>query len=186
MYRHIRQEPFASASPSFSFILPSSPPPSPTSLLLPSGCLEAPQPIPIRQTLSSMPRSDLLVLQTEPLPALKGGGKPRLRSLPLTPYPVPIGTPLLTHLFGSPSVPVIQHSRSRTVSNPAFSKESARSRPEMEVERAVEWIGAGGKESGGEDVKVWRRWGKGEMLGYRSYTGLEVEVSPTRDQNRSF
>jgi hypothetical protein len=23
---------------------------------------------------------------------------------------------------------------------------------------------------------AWTRWGRGEMLGYRSYTGLEVEV----------
>lgn len=135
----MKQEPFALSSPSFSFILPSHHPP-----------------LPITSILSSMPRSDLVILQTQ-------ASDQKLRSLPLSPFPVPIGTPVLTHLFGSPEIPKVSHSKSRTI--------TARQPTSDNVEEPVLWI------RGSEDVRAWRRWGRGEMLGYRSYTGLEVEVS---------
>jgi hypothetical protein len=75
-----------------------------------------------------------------------------------------VGSPVLTHVFGSPDVPDIVRARSRRAAGPdtlmgAFETSSE--------EEPISWL----------EGKAWRRWGKGELLGYRSYTGQEVEVS---------
>lgn len=126
-----------SALSSFSFVVPS------------DG-----KPRVVTKLLSSMPRSDVIALETLPVtPSV------RLRPLPLSPFPVYTGTAVLTHLFGSPNPPTIQRSIARTKAN---SKNVERT----EMEMAIPWVNG----------RAWRRWGAGMMLGYRSYTGLELEV----------
>lgn len=139
IYRHVKRDSAAgeTATPSFSFILPSSGPPRVVTKLL-----------------SSAPRSDVIVLETQPTIPSR-----RLRPLPLTPFPVYTDTPVLTHLFGSPKPPAVQHSIART-------KFVQRRDDADEVEMPIEWL----------DSHAWRRWGSGVMLGYRSYTGLELEA----------
>ena len=101
-----------------------------------------------------MPRSDVVVLEAQPVAA-----SCRLRPLPLTPYPVYTGTPVLTHLFGSPDPPGVQHSIART--------NASQQQDDIEtIQKPVTWLNG----------HAWRRWGSGIMLGYRSYTGLELEV----------
>lgn len=112
------------------------------------------QPRVVTRLLSSMPRSDTVALEVKPLSA-----SDRLRSLPLSPYPVYNGTRLLTHLFGSSEPPSIQHSVART----KFPSEHMNSN---DIEQPQDWLGA----------MAYRRWGPGHMLGYRSYTGVEIEV----------
>lgn len=113
----------------------------------------------VTRLLSSMPRSDVIVLEARsPIPA------PRLRPLPLTPFPVYTGTSVLTHLFGSPDPPAVQHSIARTT--------ETHRKPELGgVDKPISWL----------EGHAWRRWGCGLMLGYRSYTGLELEVPSTAD-----
>lgn len=116
------------------------------------------QPRPVTRLLSSMPRSDVIVLESQPSTTSPSTSK-RLRSLPLTPFPVYPGTRILTHLFGSPDPPEIKRSIARTRTKPPDIDVSA-------IERPIPWLSG----------NAWRRWGSGLMLGYRSYTGLEVEV----------
>jgi len=108
----------------------------------------------ISNLLSSMPRSDVIVLEAQPVAT-----SCRLRPLPLTPFPVYTGTPVLTHLFGSPDPPTVRRSIARTKVTPHRGGTE-------EVESPISWLGG----------HAWRRWGSGVMLGYRSYTGLELEV----------
>lgn len=96
----------------------------------------------------------MIVLETQP-----AATSCRLRSLPLSPFPVYTGTPVLTHLFGSPEPPAVKHSIART-------KIARRIDEPAEVEQPISWLSG----------HAWRRWGSGVMLGYRSYTGLELEV----------
>ena len=103
-----------------------------------------------------MPRSDAVALEVKPLSVSQ-----RLRALPLSPYPVYNGTPLLTHLFGSPDPPIVQHSVARTKALTQHVKKD-------ETEEPRDWLGG----------RAYRRFGAGHMLGYRSYTGVEIEVSP--------
>lgn len=103
-----------------------------------------------------MPRSDVIVLESHPDTA---STSKRLRPLPLTPFPVYTGTQVLTHLFGSPDPPSVKHSIARTRTPRPQSDNTA-------IETPVSWLSG----------HAWRRWGAGQMLGYRSYTGLEVEV----------
>lgn len=138
IYRHLQYSAYdTDTTNSFSLIIP------------PSGPARM-----ATKVLSSIPRSDVVVLEVEPsLPA------PRLRPLPLTPFPVYPGTPILTHLFGSPDPPTVQHSIART--------RNARPFPHVsEIEKPQRW----------PTKYAWRRWGVGTMLGYRSYTGLELEA----------
>lgn len=109
----------------------------------------------VTSLLSSMPRSDVILLETSPLT-----NAARLKSLPLTPFPVHTGTPILTHLFGSPDPPAVKHSVARTQAVKSLDNAT-------ELEKPIAWV----------DDHAWRRWGAGIMLGYRSYTGLELEVS---------
>lgn len=114
----------------------------------------------VSQVLSSMPRSDIIAMQLEP------SDEPnalRLRNLPLTPFPVHSGMTVLTHLFGASNAPPVIRSQSRL-------PPSAKQYPNIEeVEAPVKWL----------DGQAWRRWGAGNMLGYRSYTNIEVEVRLT-------
>ena len=137
MHRYLRGNHDDARGPSFSFIVPSSGPPRL-----------------ITKLLSSMPRSDVIVLEAAPV-APTG----RLRPLPMSPFPVYPGTPILTHLFGSPSPPDVRHSIART-------KVATRLHNATEMEAPIPWL----------EGHAWRRWGAGMMLGYRSYTGLELEV----------
>ena len=137
MHRHLKCRAPSSVT-SFSFVIPSSGPPRAVTNLL-----------------SSMPRSDVVLLEVK-----EASNAARLRSLPLTPFPVHRGTPVLTHLFGSPNVPIVKHSVARTRAVKLTNNVS-------ELEMPIPWI----------DDHAWRRWGAGIMLGYRSYTGLELEVS---------
>lgn len=107
----------------------------------------------VTKLLSSMPRSDVIVVEAQPIHVAK-----RLRPLPLSPYPVHRGTPVLTHLFGSPEPPVIRHSIARL--------KAAQKSETSGIEEPVSCAGG----------HAWRRWGLGTMLGYRSYTGIELEV----------
>lgn len=139
MYRHFRRTrtQVEKSMRFFSFIVPS------------SG-----KPRIITQLLSSMPRSDVIALEARSLaPAVK------LRSLPLSPFPVYSGTPVLTHLFGSNDPPVVQHSIART-------KATTKILNSTTIEEPIQWL----------ENNAWRRWGVGQMLGYRSYTGVEIEV----------
>lgn len=104
-----------------------------------------------------MPRSDVIVLEIHP--STSSSTTKRLRPLPLTPFPVYPGTKTLTHLFGSPDPPEIRRSIARTRTSPPKSDDTA-------IEMPIAWLSG----------NAWRRWGAGQMLGYRSYTGLEVEV----------
>ena len=105
---------------------------------------------------SSMPRSDLVVMKTVP------SRRPPLTSLPLSPFPLAVGSGVLTHLFGSPDVPDVVRARNRRQQEPV-------AEPLVE-EAPISWL----------EGKAWRRWGRGELLGYRSYTGQEVEVRTVR------
>ncbi len=111
---------------------------------------------PVNRIIASTPRSDLLVLQVH-----RPETSAPLSTLPLSPYPVPIGHPVLTHLFASPHVPFIQRSKAK-LSQGA----SAEIVDQGDVESSVSWLGG----------NAWRRWGKGVMLGYRSHIGQDVEV----------
>jgi len=126
------------------------------SFIIPSSTGVPPVPRIVTRLLSSMPRADAIVLEAQPI----GTSSQRLRPLPLTPFPVYTGTPTLTHLFGSPEPPVIQHPIART-------REPSREVDPDEREVPMLWL----------DGNAYHRWGRGLMLGYRSYTGLEVEVS---------
>jgi hypothetical protein len=109
----------------------------------------------IASAQSSLPRSDLLVLSTVP-----GKRKP-LTTLPVSPFPLTVGNSILTHIFGSPDVPRIMRSKNRR--QPEL---TAITLVPAEVEEPISWL----------EGKAWRRWAQGEFLGYRSYTGQEVEV----------
>ena len=139
MYGHFRRNSTSDSktTSTISFILPS------------SG-----QPRAITSLLSSMPRSDAIILEAQPAATSR-----RLRPLPLTPFPVYTGTPVLTHLFGCPDPPIVQRSIART-------KAKQQRDVTEKVETPINWLGG----------HAWRRWGSGVMLGYRSYTGLELEV----------
>ncbi|KAJ9100611.1 hypothetical protein QFC21_003655 [Naganishia friedmannii] len=109
----------------------------------------------IASAQSSLPRSDLLVLSTVPTKR-----KP-LTTLPVSPFPLAVGNGILTHIFGSPDVPSIMRSKNRrTAAGFAVTSGPA------EVEEPINWL----------EGKAWRRWAQGEFLGYRSYTGQEVEA----------
>lgn len=110
----------------------------------------------VHQILSSMPRSDAIAMQLE-----STSSSSRLRALPLSPFPVHSGMTVLTHLFGAPDAPQATQSQSRL---PPSTKKLTN--PEQ-VEKPIRWL----------SDKAWRRWGAGTMLGYRSYTNIEVEVS---------
>lgn len=111
-----------------------------------------------------MPRSDVIILETQPTTASR-----RWRPLPLSPYPVYTGTAVLTHLFGSPDPPAVRHSMART--KVVQCREDA-----TEIEAPIMWLNG----------HAWRRWGSGVMLGYRSYTGLELEVITNRALSREY
>lgn len=140
MYGHFKRNSTSDSrtTSTISFILPS------------SG-----EPRVVTSLLSSMPRSDVIVLEAQPAAI-----SCRLRPLPLTPFPVYTGTPVLTHLFGAPDPPTVQRSIART-------KVVKHRGGTEEVETPISWL----------DGHAWRRWGSGVMLGYRSYTGLELEVA---------
>ena len=137
MYRAIKQD-TRSANPTFSFIVPA------------DG-----SPRGVWRVLSSMPRADVIVLEIEG----QHPGHP-LRPLPLTPFPVYAGTPILTHLFATREPPRIQHSVARTRETRALADSE-------QIEKPIRWPSS----------QSYRRYGVGTMLGYRSYTGLELEVS---------
>lgn len=118
-------------------------------------------PIAINQVISSIPRSDLCVFRTEPT------GKP-LQSLPISLYPIPIGQPVAVHLFGSvldPKGPEVRLNRRfrRSEVDEALQDDHA---TKERIQSVRSWVGG----------KAYRRYAVGEMLGYRSYTGQEVEV----------
>lgn len=109
--------------------------------------------------LSSMPKSDLIAMQLD-IP--DDSNSRRLRSLPISPFPVRSGGALLTHLFSAPAPPTVTRSSSRL-------PKGVREMRDKEVEATelpIKWL----------EGRAWRRWGSGVMLGYRSYTGVEVEV----------
>jgi hypothetical protein len=118
-------------------------------------------PIAINEVLSSIPRSDLCVFKTEPTE------KP-LQTLPISLYPIPNGQPVAVHLFGSvlnPEGPEVRLNRRfrRSEVDEALQDDHA---TEKRIQSVRSWIGG----------KASRRWACGAMLGYRSYTGQEVEV----------
>lgn len=137
MHRHLR-EPFAALQPSCTFVIPS------------HG-----KPKLVAAVQSSLPRSDLVVMSTTPTRR-----KP-LTTLPVSPFPLAVGSPVFTHVFGSPDVPDIVRARNRRGPEPLMSAIEP-----LAEEAPISWL----------EGKAWRRWGRGELLGYRSYTGQEVEV----------
>lgn len=123
-------------------------------------------PIPLQSCLSSIPRSDLALFQARHLstysktPEQKGK---RLKTLPITPYPVPPGQKVGVHLFSAllDGEPIVKlNKRHRLVDGDKGETDR--------IQKTSDWIGG----------RAFKRWGVGEMLGYRSYTGQEVEVSP--------
>lgn len=103
-----------------------------------------------------MPRSDMVVLEV----ASRSTSRP-LRSLPLSPFPVSSGTPILSHLFSAPGQPLVHRSKRRTTELGAEYNFDIQT-----LEEPIRWLDGNG----------WRRWGCGHMLGYRSYTGQELEA----------
>jgi hypothetical protein len=118
-------------------------------------------PIPLEACLSSIPRSDLALFLARPSPS-KPEKQLRLKSLPITPYPVPIGQQIGVHLFSGldDGEPVVKLNKRHSLVEGGGSDRER-------VQRTSSWIGG----------SAYKRWGVGEMLGYRSYTGQEVEVS---------
>ncbi|KAH8080111.1 hypothetical protein HD553DRAFT_119553 [Filobasidium floriforme] len=116
--------------------------------------------IPLESCLSSIPRSDLALFR-----ARHTSNKPekrlRLKSLPITPYPVPIGQQIGVHLFSGldDGEPVVKLNKRHSLVEGGGSDRDR-------VQRTSSWIGG----------RAYKRWGVGEMLGYRSYTGQEVEA----------
>jgi hypothetical protein len=115
----------------------------------------------VRQVLSSMPKSDLITMELLPS---NNPDQSKLRSLPISPFPVYPGSPVLTHLFGASHPPEVTRSASRLPKG----VKAMRDQELQTAELPINWL----------QGRAWRRWGSGVMLGYRSYTGIEVEVSP--------
>jgi hypothetical protein len=101
----------------------------------------------IAGVLSSLPRSDLAVLSAVP-------SKVPLTTLPVTPFPLAVGASVYSHTFGSPDIPIIKRAKNRQATGAE------------ETEAPISWL----------EGKAWRRWASGQLLGYRSYTGADVEV----------
>ncbi|KAI5453411.1 hypothetical protein NCC49_005890 [Naganishia albida] len=102
----------------------------------------------IASVLSSLPRSDLAVFSTIP-------SKHPLTTLPVTPFPLALGASIYSHTFGSPDIPIIKRAKNRQTTADTEAAETP-----------ISWLSG----------KAWRRWGSGQLLGYRSYTGFEVEA----------
>jgi hypothetical protein len=119
-------------------------------------------PIPLESCLSSIPRSDLALFLARHPPSKPGKRPKKLKSLPITPYPVPIGQQIGVHLFSGldDGEPVVKLNKRHSLVEGGGSDRDR-------VQRTSSWIGG----------RAYKRWGVGEMLGYRSYTGQEVEVS---------
>jgi len=119
-------------------------------------------PIPLESCLSSIPRSDLALFLARHPPSKPGKRPKKLKSLPITPYPVPIGQQIGVHLFSglNDGEPVVKLNKRHSLVEGGGSDRDR-------VQRTSSWIGG----------RAYRRWGIGAMLGYRSYTGQEVEVS---------
>lgn len=112
----------------------------------PSGIYVFPasgQPIPVTGVLSSLPRHDILLLSL-PSPSQT---TPRLRTLPLSPYPASEDSPLSVRLISSPGRPEIQASGGQ--------------------EGWVPWLE-------GHALCKWSTGGK--VLGYRDLAGRESKV----------
>ncbi|KAG9078984.1 hypothetical protein FS749_008949 [Ceratobasidium sp. UAMH 11750] len=112
------------------------------SLISPSGIYILPasgEPIPITGVLSSLPRHDILLLSLPPTP--------RLRTLPLSPYPAPSDSVIGTRLFSSPGRPELQQSQG--------------------YEEWTEWLE-------GYALRTWATGGK--VLGYRDLAGRESKT----------
>ncbi|KAG8768138.1 hypothetical protein FRC12_005748 [Ceratobasidium sp. 428] len=112
------------------------------SLVAPAGVYVFPafgEPIPVTGVLSSLPRHDILLLSIPPAP--------RLRTLPLSPYPAPSDSAITTRYFSSPGRPELQASQ--------------------EPGAWVKWLN-------GHALRKWATGGK--VLGYRDLAGRESKA----------
>lgn len=110
---------------------------------------------PVTALLTSLPRRDLVVLQTRVLPETT-----RLPTLPVSPYAIGPRHPLLGHIVGSPAVPSLKYNKVDIPHEDAVA---------LNPERWVSELG-------------WKRWGPCHMLGYRDGRGREFEVGQSDGQ----
>ena len=104
----------------------------------------------VSKLLTSLPRRDLIVLQTKHV-----AGATLLPTLPVSPYALGHRHPLLGHVVASPDIPVLR-----------YSKADDHGRTPASVETPTRWA---------QDLG-WRRWGQCAMLGYRDGRAREIEV----------
>ena len=125
-------------------------------------------PVLLQSCLSSIPRSDLSLFLARHSPGKTNLLGKKLKSLPITPYPVPAGHKVGVHLFSglNDGEPVVKL-------NKRHSLVDGDNQGTERMQRTSSWIGG----------RAYKRWGVGEMLGYRSYTGQEVEVCTSQSHN---